>query len=48
MNKEKLIYTKDVIEYVEAHLSEDISAETLAKAERKAAALSWRIIRENL
>lgn len=32
MNIEKLIYIKTLIEYVEAHLSEDISAETLAKA----------------
>ncbi len=32
MNREKLIYTKALIEYVEAHLSEDINAETLAKA----------------
>ncbi|MCH5274174.1 MAG: helix-turn-helix transcriptional regulator [Lachnospiraceae bacterium] len=32
MNKEKLTYTKVLIEYVETHLSEDISAETLAKA----------------
>lgn len=32
MNKEKLIYIEALIEYVEAHLSEDISAETLAQA----------------
>lgn len=32
MNREKLIYIKTLIEYVEAHLFEDISAETLAKA----------------
>ncbi len=32
MNREKLTYIKSLIEYVEAHLSEDISAETLAQA----------------
>ncbi len=32
MNKENLIYTEALIEYVEAHLAEDINAETLAKA----------------
>ena len=32
MNIEKLTYIEALIEYVEAHLSEDISAETLAQA----------------
>lgn len=32
MNREKLIYIKTLIEYIEAHLSEDISAESLANA----------------
>ena len=32
MSKENLIYTEALIEYVEAHLAEDINVETLAKA----------------